>query len=466
MKIVFYFTLFLFCSQLCFSQSFVGYETDNFNGIHGILVNPGNTAYQKNKAEVNLFSFGGTSTNDFFQQSVFDIFDGNFDITKLNSRASNENIVFENSEVVGPSFVLDLDPKKFSVALFSKLRKISNYNSVNGDLFLSIENNFPNNDFDINQENFHGTTHAWGELGASFGHILVDRLINGNEKHLLKAGVTLKWLRGIGIGIGYSNNITGEYSTDDTQLNLNGDFSYLEKGIQNSGLEDFIKETSGQGVGMDLGFSYEWQTRKSIKEDDRKEDYRALNQYRLKVGVSVLDIGRIDYGNAFLKNYALNGPITNNAFESAANFTDILNDYLVIPSTEGKLKIQLPTRVRAEVDFKIKPFIYANIVHNQSIVKSNTLYNNYVTSSTTLTARYETRKLSAYLPITISQYGTIDLIESNGLDVGLGINIFGFVHIGSGSVISNLITTKNARANTANFYCGLKIPISYNILDK
>lgn len=465
MKIVFYFPLFLLCAQFSFGQSFIGYETDNFNGIHGVMANPGNIAFQKNKVEVNLFSVAGTLANDLVEVDifdVFDVFDGDFDVSRLNSGANDKNNVYDNLEVIGPSFILDLDPKEFSVAVFTKMRKITNYDNVNGDLLLGIADSFSDNDFTINQENFDSATHAWGELGLSFGHVLVDRLINGNEKHLLKAGASVKWLRGIGVELGYSNSIAGDYFAAANQLNLNGDLSYIKNGNPNAGLDDLVKKTGGQGVGMDVGVVYEWQTRKSIKEDDRKEDYRALNQYRLKVGVSVLDIGRIDYGTVRLSNYDLNGPVNTTAFESDNDFTDALSDYLINPQTDGKLKVQLPTRLRAEIDYKIMPFIYANVVHNQSLVKADDLFNNSVLNQTTFTARYETRKYSVYLPITFSKYGTINLIENSGLDVGIGVNIFGFVHIGSSSIISNLLSTKDAKANTANFYCGLKIPISWN----
>ena len=168
MKIAFYFPLFLFYCHFSFGQSFVGYETDNNNGIHGVMVNPGNIAFQKNKAEFNLVSFGGTSANDFFELNVFDVIDvldGDFDINRLNSRPTDNNAIYNNSEILGPSFVLDLDPKEFSVAIFTKLRRISNYDNVNGNLFLGIEDGFPDTDFAINQENFDRVSHAWGELG-------------------------------------------------------------------------------------------------------------------------------------------------------------------------------------------------------------------------------------------------------------------------------------------------------------
>lgn len=463
MKIKFYFPLFLISFQFGFAQTFVGYEIDNFNGIHGVIVNPGNIVQQKNKSELNLISYGSSVGTDLAEVNItdlFNIFKGDFDVAKLGSGLKDNNNTFANEEIIGPSFVADIDDK-YSFSVFTKLRKISNYNNVNGNLFLGIADEFPENDFNIDQNNFDATSHTWGELGVSFGREIMNLQVNGNEIHYAKAGVSVKWLRGMGVELDSSATITGGYSAATNQLNLNGDFSHLNNGILNPELSDLLEKT-GQGIGVDIGIVYELKTRNS-SDPDVEDDYRALNQYRYKIGLSVLDIGRISYNTVNLQNYNLNGTLNTTEFQNTNKFTEVLDaNNFRAPSSAGKLKMGLPTRLRAAIDVKFMPNWYINLVGNFSLVDKNNLYNNNMLNSGIFTLRYETRKISGYLPVTVGKFGRVNVSEI-GFDVGLGVNILGFLHIGSGNILSELIPSKNPSISAANLYLGVKVPFTWEL---
>lgn len=463
MKIKFYFPLFLISFQFGFAQSFVGYEIDNFNGIHGVIVNPGNIVQQKNKAELNLISYGSSVGTDLAEVNITDIFNlfkGNFDVAKLDGGINDNNNAFANEEILGPSFVADIDDN-YSFSVFTKLRRISNYNNVNGNLFLGLADEFPEMDFNIDQNNFDATSHTWGELGVSFGRVILDEYVNSNEIHFAKAGVSVKWLRGMGVELDSSATIRGGYSAAASQLNLNGDFSHLNNGILNPGLSDLLEKT-GQGIGVDIGIVYERKTRHST-DPDVEDDYRALNQYRYKIGLSVLDIGRISYGTVNLQHYNLNGTVNTAEFQNTNKFTEVLDaNNFRAPSSAGNLKMSLPTRLRAAVDVKFMPNWYINLVGNFSLVDKDNLYNNNMLNSGIFTLRYETRKISGYLPVTVGKFGRVNVSEI-GFDVGLGVNILGFLHIGSGNILSDLIPSKNPSISAANLYLGIKVPFSWEL---
>lgn len=467
MKLNHHLLLLLFCTQLAFSQSFVGYESDNFNGIHGVVVNPANVVYQRNKAEIS-YSIGATMGTDLVDlgfADVLDVFDDGFGGARLNGAANNQNNFYANTDQLGPSFVLDLYPNSFSVAGFARLRKISNYNNVNGNLFLGYSNGFLEEDFAIEQNNFHSATHSWGELGLTFGHELINYLVNGNEVHMVKLGATVKYLRGLGVELGYSENITGIYSAAQNQLDLNGDFTYLKFGDFDAGFSNIFGQTAGSGWGFDVGGVWEYRNKSSTSPDNREEDFRALSQYRLKLGVSVLDFGRISYELPRLETYELNGPVTPPNTANRSSPTNGLGSYLV-SQPEGKLKMVLPTRLRLDLDWKIRPYLYLNLVHNMALnEKKGRPFNNNILNSTTLTLRYEKRNfISAYLPVTLIDNGSLELLDS-GLDIGFGLNVFGFVQIGSGDIITRLVAGEGTSINTNNLYVGVKVPIAWSWFD-
>ena len=463
MKTNSYLLLLLFCAQLTWAQTFVGYETDNFNGIHGILVNPGNVTLQKNRNEINLLSVGGTVSNDFAELTptdVLNIITGDFDPTLLpNGMIGDNNTAYGNLEAIGPSFIRDFSGRYdgvLSFGAYTRFRKISNQRNVNGNLFTGLVSQFPNENFTINQDSLRGTTHAWSEVGGTLGY-RINRYTNSDHIENFKFGISVKWLRGVQVELDTSRVITGDYLAGTSQLNLNGDLGQLRLG---SGEIDEVSNSIGQGLGIDLGFVYERQTSTST-EPDVEDDDRALNQYRYKFGVSVLDIGRINYGDVVLDNYVLDGTVNTNDFQGDANYIQVLraNGFQAEP-TSNKLKMGLPTRLRLEADWKFRPNWYVNAVGNLSLVNKDNLANNHVINSATLTVRRETRKFSAYLPITLSEFGGLE-VSGLGVDAGIGFNVFGVIHVGSGTIFTSLLAGNETMNNTANFYVGLKVPRSW-----
>jgi len=64
-RILFLSTLLL--SSLLYSQSYVGFEADNFNGIHGVLSNRAHLANSRAKLDINKFSISSYNTDTYSQ---------------------------------------------------------------------------------------------------------------------------------------------------------------------------------------------------------------------------------------------------------------------------------------------------------------------------------------------------------------------------------------------------------------
>lgn len=424
------------------AQSYIGYDTDNFNGIHGVTVNPANIADSRVRFDLNLFSSSALIANDYVGLSLDNatqLFDG-LDFTDLATTASSQNQVLANVEFLGPSLMFSLS-EKHGIGLITKVRLVNNYNNINGTFLESIVDGFPTEDFSFDQNNLDATTHIWGEVGLSYGRVLYYDY----DKHYLKGGVTLKYLMGGGVAQGFSNSLSGSYTSNNDQIALNGDLSYVATYDEDQEPTDFLNNIS-PGFGADIGFIYEYRT-ESSRRTDADDNPRGITKYRAKIGVSVLDIGSLTYKNSDVTQYLVNGTVSADEIES--DFEDALDNNFTETTTTDDIKISLPTSLNLTIDYKISSRLYANLNVNQTLVKQEDSYNNNRLNLITLTPRFESRFFSAYLPISHSPLGATV--------VGAGIK-FGPIIIGSGSILSNLLADN---PQMANVYVASKIRLTH-----
>ena len=65
--------VFVFSTITISAQSYIGYITDNYNGVHGVTANPANIADARVKLDVNLVSFSALVANDYVGFSLDNI---------------------------------------------------------------------------------------------------------------------------------------------------------------------------------------------------------------------------------------------------------------------------------------------------------------------------------------------------------------------------------------------------------
>lgn len=431
-------------SLTTYSQSYLGFNTDNYSGLHGVLSNPGNIADSRIKADINLFSLDVLGANDYVSLSLNNInqYVEDSDFVGLNTTPSDQNNVAVNASVLGPSFMFNLN-EKHSVGLITRVRMFNTYNNVNGQLIESIIDGFASEDFNFSMHNLDATTHIWSEIGVSYGRVLFDDY----DKHYVKGGITLKYLLGAGIAQGYSKSLEGSYNTATDEVSLNGQFDYLISFDEDQDINRFSQNLS-PGFGMDLGVVYEYRPRHSISADV-DDNPRAINLYKAKIGISLLDFGQITYKseNLTLQRFTMDGTV--NADEAEEGFVEALENNFTQQEIPGQVKMALPTSLNLNIDYKVVPLVFVNLNLNQTLVKRNDPYNNNQINQIALIPRFETRLLSAYLPITYSKIG--------GTSIGAGFKL-GPMIVGSSSIISNLL---NDKAQMANLYLGFKVPINH-----
>jgi outer membrane protein OmpA-like peptidoglycan-associated protein len=210
-----------------------------------------------------------------------------------------------------------------------------------------------------------------------------------------------------------------------------------------------VKHRSGSGLGLDLGFVYELK--------------KSPSEYKLRLGVSVTDIGSVKYTNsANSQNYTLT-TAGHNTSELQKQDGETYDDYFTRLKTAGLIvskgvapmaKVSLPTALHLNIDYDIfkRLFINADVLFNM-VANSNPVNPNYITTFT-VTPRLEKKWVSIYSPVSYNVEGQ--------LNWGAGIR-FGPLFVGSGSVLSSLL---KQRIQTADVHAGLTIPIFQHDKDK
>ncbi|WP_035648993.1 DUF5723 family protein [Flavobacterium sp. ASV13] len=438
-------TLLLFCFFGSFfyarSQSYFGFRDDNYAGIQGVLFNPSAIVDSKYRSDVTIFSASATGQNDLYGFNFAEVLDGNYDIQKdasKNIKTNNRGNL--NVDIMGPSFTLNITPVH-SIALYTRVRSITSLVDVNGKLIDEVSKDLDvSNSFLIQGGNPNGVSNSWAEIGASYGTVLMD-----HDDHFIKGGLTVKYLMA-GVN-GYING--NDLSVAFNKNNANPEQSqYLSTGtLKTAASYDYLNGNdpkfsgASAGVGLDLGFTYEYRT----------NCHTCIgNRYKFKVAASVTDIGKINYKNIVENTYNLAGRVSQADIDNAENIFEFFDTHYTKVSSRTGVKANLPTAVHTNFDWNIDNKFYLNLSTDFSLVDAKTVNGTAIPNSVTFTPRYETRIFSFYVPVMYMEY--------SGTQVGTGFRA-GPLFVGSGSLISNLFSNTS---KACNLYVGLKLPIYQN----
>ncbi|AIG30667.1 flagellar motor protein MotB [Flavobacterium psychrophilum] len=422
------------------AQSYLGYYYDNYAGVQSVLYNPASIVDSRFKTDINLASVSGSVGNDYYGFSVSDLLKGGDYDFELQSKKfpSRSNNFVANVDIMGPSFMFNIAPKH-SLALFTRGRSIANVRNIDGDLFNKLRSDFSaSKDYSINSQNFSVVANAWAELGLSYAAVLLNK-----NQHFIKGGFSLKYMQGIGNSYINANNVSLAYDNKGSNANFNtiattGTLTY--GGSQEFENTDYKFDRKSIGFGGDLGFIYEYRPDyASFSADDKN-----LNKYKLRFGLSVTDIGSITYKEATQRTHNLNGVRTEAQYDNLKS-TDYLNTFST--SFSDAQKMSLPTAIHTNLDWNFYKKFYLNLNSDMSLTSKTALNTNSIENAVSLTPRYEVKWFSFYLPVSYMQY--------SNLRAGFGFRA-GPLFVGSGSVISNLISNES---KGIDMHLGLKIPI-------
>ncbi|MFD0797014.1 DUF5723 family protein [Maribacter chungangensis] len=440
------------------AQSYIGFLTDNYSGVHGVIDNPANITDSRFKTDINLLGASAFFSNDYYGVNINDAIgnsDFDFDLDGTKTPTENNNL-YGNTDILGPAVMFNLSPKS-SIALFTRARIAFNVNEINGNTIDNLADGFDENqDFLINEGNAFATANGWTEYGFTYARTLVVK-----DQHFLKGGISLKYLQGIGNTFASGTDVNIAYDADGTSLpggqttgslTSTGEVMYGSSDNISDDFDDFDIQSlnNATGFGADVGFVYEWRPDHADYngvDPNGNSTAKHLNKYKLKIGLSISDIGSINYKDSTQETYDINATVSEDDIENEDSIEDILNNLYTQTSTATASKAILPTAMRLSADYNLHKKFYINLNTNLPLTSGNKINVNRIPATLGLTPRFETKWFSFYLPLSV--------IKDAGTQLGAGLRA-GPLYIGSGSILSAL-TSNTSRA--ADVYAGVKIPI-------
>lgn len=441
-----------------FAQDLPGIRTSNYNGVLGVYSNPANAAQNNFKWDVNLFSIGvgvGNNNASFSLKNLGELGNGDSLINQfVGTRGKSSNALL-GVDIKALSVLIGLDQKS-GLALTTRGRVLVNATDIDGSLGRQlIDGNsgdgitFP---YTINSDNdMRVTGNAWSEIGLTYGRILMDKGV-----HYIKAGVTAKYMAGVANAYVNINRLRGTLTqkpvTDDVFLsNAAGG---LEIGTGGISFDNFdaaeLTAFKSSGLGADLGVVYEWRPGYEAGSET------AGNKYKLRIGASLQDIGRIKYKKDLSNSGGYTIDITGlealNLNEVGEQPIDEMKDYLdsrpqyftPLSSTGSNYTVNLPTMLHIDADYNILNGFYVNAATHLNLVNTDkNFFNGNYFNSFSVTPRYEIKKLGVFLPVNYSHL--------TSFNAGLAFKL-GPVYLGSGSVLTALFNS----SKQADFFLGVR----------
>jgi outer membrane protein OmpA-like peptidoglycan-associated protein len=364
------------------AQDLLGISSSNYGGLSSVQINPANLADNRLKFEIQLFGTGFGVGNNFIgfkpnylvregglTSSNYPLLDPTpptEDFTTANFEDNRRAFVYNN--IYLPSLLVSINEKN-SISLSARARTYVNVDGVDAELFRFAYNslNYPSlYNTRITNDNLSIQTMSWMEYALGYGRVLMDK-----EKHFLKAGVSIKALQGLQSAYLFIDNLDYEVFSDSTLSLYNADVSYghstnFEANENNAN----YRVVSNLGIGFDFGVIYEWRPDYAKHKHDMDGETnvwkRNENKYKLKVGVSMTDLGGVKFSKGgesgdFTANTS-NWDISKLDFGTTpiAALDDTLSARFGGTSTGGNYKMNLPTAFSTQIDYHIWRDLYIN----------------------------------------------------------------------------------------------------------
>ncbi|MGV3547209.1 MAG: DUF5723 family protein [Pedobacter sp.] len=440
-----------------FAQDLPGFRTSSYNGVLGVYGNPANVAQNNYSWDVSLLSFGvgiGNNNASYNLRNLKDLTESDSAFDQLVGNANRPSSALVTTDIKPLSFMLGIN-KRSGIAITSRARVMLNAYDLDGTLGKQLADgsddvSFP---YSINSnQDMRVTANAWAEVGATYGRVIYEK-----GPHAVKAGVTAKYLAGVANAYVNISKLKATLTQDPTteDVYLRDATGGLELGTAGVSLDNFepseLTQFKSTGFGFDLGFVYEF------RPDQKEGSNRRGNQYKLRVGASLTDIGAIKYeknrNNSGGYKLDITGAealnleeLSNQPIDGLKDYFDSKPQYFTPLNTSGdNYNVSLPTMFNLDVDYKVFKGFYVNAAANVNVAKSDATkpFNSRYYNSFTATPRIETTALGLFVPISYN--------ELTNLNAGLAVKL-GPLFFGSGSAITAVLSD----AKQADFFFGIR----------
>lgn len=452
-------------NSIAVGQELLGVTLGNYSGIAGTMLNPANMTNNKVFLDINI------ATADVFIRNnivylpkedfvIWDVFDKNYIFPTYGDDEKNvfyyddemkKNAVM-NVRTLGPSAMLQVGNHAFG--LTTGVRYFSSGDQIPWDISEIIYKGMdykPLHNIQFDDYNFDFSNSAWMEVGLSYAYNIIKSYDNQ-----LTAGVTIKKLWGYG-GAYIETNNAKYIEVDDSTINiqnLNGELGFSAPIDYDN--NDFITTGTtfrGSGMGIDIGAVFVKKKKVDLNSwNGKKLCSQKYDDYIYRVGVSILDIGRVKYSTeAQLHSYddvsQYWASIDTVGFDNVNSFLgQVSNTFYGDPTASligSTIKIGLPTALSVQVDFNLENNLYIGgmWIHPLRINMSSLRR----PAQMAIVPRFETKYFELSLPLSLYEYkyprvgiaarfyfitigterlGTyIGMADMNGLDIYASIKI-------------------------------------------
>lgn len=420
--------LFFICSSYVKSQEMLGIINSNYSGINSTLVNPASMLNSK-----LFFDFNIGTADVFFQNNYTFLSKNDYKFSRLfkknpeypkhqpdneinyyNLNNTDSKNAYLNIRAIGPSamFILNNHAIGFHTS-FRTIVQAKNipynisshaYNGLDYDPLQNID--FNNNNYKINELSF-------TEIGFSYAYSFYNK-----RKDYFSAGITIKRLYAYSGTYLNIDNSTYKVSNDTTLAmnNISGEIGFAapldydeNEFINNS---PYINDVRGKGWSFDIGITYQKKIHEISNRHYKNLCQKKYQEYKYRIGISLLDIGKVNFDKNAQKHYFDNvsHTINNVNKENFTNFNNMIKDFsyrFYNDSTQllvaEKFSIALPSAISLQFDYRYKKHLYINssFFYSLKVNKEGQIERPGLIS---ITPRYEKYNFEVNIPFSLYEF--------------------------------------------------------------
>lgn len=470
------------------AQNYLGVHSSNYGGVMGTDLQPASFVDSRFVVDVNLasFNFGlynnavAFDTKDmpkwwiksFSDTAIFNswaspdsTFMDRYIIKRYDANTTKTLGIYNNVQVDVLNFMFHIKPT-IAVGFSAKFRSITNIDNIDPKLAILAENELDYAqlwNLKLNEELLSVNHLSWMEYGINYAQVVKD-----DGEHFMKVGGRAKYLSGLAAAYLHTDNFQYELKNADTSFLLQGDFDYgYSENIDEFGGGGFPKSTSKFGLGLDLGFVYEWRPDwKEYKYDMDGETNiwrKDQDKYKMRAGISLLDIGGMKFQKGGLsRNFSVNStnPFDLHVFDDDGSLLEMDQtlDSLIANSPDWQAGedvsstffMKTPTALSLQFDYHIWKWFYVNATGMFNLLSKKNGNHVHVANQFSVTPSFDHPWLGIHVPISINSY--------SGFKAGIATRL-GPLTVGV-TDFKALFATGQVRG--AEFYAGLRVPVLYS----
>lgn len=457
------------------AQYNLGLVNGNYAGVSGIGLQPASVADNRYQFDFNLISTSIDFNNnylgfsrDYFVNNRFSFKDfKNYEDFKTRVLVENDlqgkkaYFNLNNRTQLPLSFLLSTG-KKSGIALNIQSRTSVGIQNMDADFAKQLYNFWGNGATYGKNYNLTGmelNALNWMEVGLTYGRVLMNE-----GKHFLKFGVTAKYLGGISSWNLKANNVTLR-AENDSSLTGFGSMQYSHSASEISTKINSSYRPDASSWGGDIGVVYEFRGRINkflVPKYNTKDDYyesrerRDKNKYSAKLGVSLLDVGVLNFNSAPLaRNFKFDVNHFNLAQIDVRNikqFDTLISKNVTYTNANGaSYSVAMPTALSAQLDIHVFKGFYVNgmVYKPFNALSKNATYRIKSPDFYAVTPRWESRFIGVYAPFSIN--------SNKDISAGATLRV-GPLFVGTANMLTLI---KKDNIQYADIHAGLKIPIAH-----